>query len=327
MHDIKNIAIIGSGQLGSRHLQALARITIPVEIEVIDPSPESLKIAEERFKEIPFNPNVKNIYYFSSINDLHSDIDFCIVATNSDVRAIVVEELLLKKRVEYLILEKVLFQTEGEYETIGKLVERYKVKTWVNCPRRMWPVYKEMHDDLMGTHLFEINFSGSDWGLASSSIHMIDLIGYLTGTADYNINGDLLDSEVVESKRKGFVEFTGTLKGSFRGGPYFSISSYKEGNVPLIIQLITEKSAYIISEYNGRGWVSREDQSWAWQEFSFETPHQSQLTSQLMQQIIDTGSSDLPSFEESANLHIPLLNCFISFLPRMGKEVDRCPIT
>jgi predicted dehydrogenase len=250
MRDIKNIAIIGAGQLGSRHLQALAKIAIPAELEVVDPSPESLKIAEERFKEIPSNPKVTNIRYANSINDLHSDIDFCIVATNSDVRAQVTEELLSKKAVQYLILEKVLFQTEGDYEIIGKLIETHKVKTWVNCTRRMWPVYKEIRDNLMDCRLLEINISGSNWGLASNSIHMIDLIAYLTGISEYDIRGDLIDSDVVENKRKGFIEVTGRLEGSFKNGPNFSISSYKHGRVPSVIQLMSKKSIYFISEYS-----------------------------------------------------------------------------
>jgi len=322
-----NVAIIGSGQLGSRHLQAIAKIDLPVDIQIVDPSHESLKIAKERFEQISSNPNVKRISFLHSLDDLHSEIDFCIVATNSDIRAIVTEDLLFKKAVKYLILEKILFQTEGEYEKIGRLIDSHNVKTWVNCPRRMWPVYKGIHDNLTDSHLLEINISGSNWGLGSNSIHMIDLIAYLAGIAEYNISGDLFDTDVVASKRKGFIEFTGSLKGSFKDGPNFSISSYKDGKVPPVIELIGEKSIYFISEHNGRGWVSREDQSWAWQEFSFETPYQSQLTHLVIKQIIDTGASDLPSFKESTKLHIPLLHCFISFLSRKSKEVDRCPIT
>lgn len=327
MHNTRKVALIGSGELGSRHLQALAKIDLPVEIQVVDPSHEALKIAKERFDQISPNLNVRRISFFNSLDDLHSEIDYCIVATNSDVRARVTKELLLKKAVQCLILEKILFQTEDDYEAIGKLIEKYKVKTWVNCPRRIWPVYKGIHDYLKGVHLFEINISGSDWGLASNSIHMIDLIGYLAGATDYNINGDLLDSGFIESKRKGFIEFTGTLAGSFNATPYFSISSYKDGKVPLMIQLISEKYVYMISESLGRGWIFREDKGWSCEEFSFETPYQSQLTHRLIRQIIDTGASDLPSFEESAKLHIPILNCFISFLIREGKGGDRCPIT
>lgn len=321
------VALVGAGELGSRHLQALAKIDIPVEIQVIDPNHESLKIAKNRFEQIPSNSNVKRISFSNLLDDLHLDIDLCIIATNADVRAIVTEELLYKKALRCLILEKILFQTEKEYETIGKIITKKDIKAWVNCPRRMWPVYKEMRENLAGAHLFEINISGSDWGLASNSIHMIDLISYLTGLTDYNINGDLLDSEFIESKRKGFLEFSGTLRGSFNAGPYFSLSSYKDGKVPFIIQLMSENYVYMISEYFGRGLIFREDNEWSREEFSFETPYQSQLTHLLIRQIIDTGTSDLPLFEESATLHIPMLNCFTSFLNRMGRVVDRCPIT
>jgi len=322
------LGLIGSGQLGSRHLQAIANIDLPIEIDVVDPSCESLKIAKVRFEELPKNPNVKRISFFNSINDLHSEIDLCIVATNSDVRAIVTEELLLKKKVKYLILEKILFQTENEYETIGNLIERYNVKTWVNCPRRMLSVYRQIRANLTNSHLYEINISGSSLDLASGSIHMIDLMAYLTGIDEYNINGDLLDPDVLESKRIGFLEVTGSLKGSFKDGPNFSISSFKDGKVPSIIQLISQKAIYFISEDSGMGWISSEDKKWAWQAFSFKIPYQSQLTHLIIKQIIDAGESDLPSFEESVKLHLPLLNCFISFLRREGNVVgDRCPIT
>ena len=38
-----NVALIGAGQLGSRHLQALALSEIPMNIEVVDPFVESFR--------------------------------------------------------------------------------------------------------------------------------------------------------------------------------------------------------------------------------------------------------------------------------------------
>jgi predicted dehydrogenase len=49
---MKSIVIIGAGQLGSRHLQALRLIDEPIRIQVVDPSHESLKVAEERFNQV-----------------------------------------------------------------------------------------------------------------------------------------------------------------------------------------------------------------------------------------------------------------------------------
>ena len=49
-HSMNNICIIGAGQLGSRHLQALKMVLQPLLITVVDPSSESLKMAEERYQ-------------------------------------------------------------------------------------------------------------------------------------------------------------------------------------------------------------------------------------------------------------------------------------
>ena len=48
---ITNIAIIGAGQLGSRHLQGLKKAQLPMNIFVLDASEESLTICEQRYNE------------------------------------------------------------------------------------------------------------------------------------------------------------------------------------------------------------------------------------------------------------------------------------
>ena len=50
--DFYSIAVIGAGEVGSRHLQALALLKRPVKIFVVDPSNESLRIAKERFQQV-----------------------------------------------------------------------------------------------------------------------------------------------------------------------------------------------------------------------------------------------------------------------------------
>lgn len=325
---MKTIAIIGAGQLGSRHLQALAKVDYPIDVQVVDPSNEALKIAKERFEQVMPAANVKQITFHNSLDELYSILDFCIIATNADIRGVIIEKLLFKKKVKYLILEKILFQTEHEYGKIGQLIQKHNVKTWVNCPRRMWPVYREMREkNLIYNRILEMNVAGSNWGLATSTIHMIDLLAFLTGVDDYNISHDYLDHNVLASKRKGFVEFTGSLKGVFKDGPFFSISSYKNGNVPPIIELISEGQIFVIGELCGRGLVFRRDGQWIPEEFLFGTPFQSQLSHLFIKQIIETGSCDLTSFEESAKLHKPMLECFMSFLKSIGKEVEKCPVT
>ena len=45
--------VIGAGQLGSRHLQGLLRLTIKQKIFVLEPSEVSLELSKTRANEIP----------------------------------------------------------------------------------------------------------------------------------------------------------------------------------------------------------------------------------------------------------------------------------
>ena len=54
-----NIAIIGAGQLGSRHLQGLKLAKLPIKIQVVDSSAESLAVAKSRYEEVVTNHKVQ----------------------------------------------------------------------------------------------------------------------------------------------------------------------------------------------------------------------------------------------------------------------------
>ena len=47
-----HILLIGAGQIGSRHLQALALSDINIEISVVDSSTASLAVAKDRYKQV-----------------------------------------------------------------------------------------------------------------------------------------------------------------------------------------------------------------------------------------------------------------------------------
>ena len=325
---MNQLAIIGAGQLGSRHLQALALIDRDVNIQVVDPNPEALEVAKIRFQEINGFGHVKKIEYLANICELRGELDLAVVVTNADVRRTVVEELLSAFQVRYLILEKLLFQRLQDYSSIGDLLNEKKATAFVNCVRRMWPFYRELKDLMRESPILEFHVGGSDWGLAGNSIHMLDLACFLSDKAEYTVENDMIDEEIVESKRKGFIELTGSLKGRLSGGPVFSISSYKQGNLPFFISIASEKFIYFIRESEGKAWIATKDNQWAWKEIYFKTPYQSQLTHLAVRQILDTGSCDLVTFLESSKIHIPLLKCLLSFLQNKKEgDPERCPIT
>jgi hypothetical protein len=323
-----HLGIIGTGQIGSRHLQALALIDRPVSIQVVDPSPASLKTARERFNEVKGSGNVEHVEYLKDISEMTPELDCVLIATKADIRRQALEQLLAQKHVSYLILEKVLFQKKNDFEAVDVLLNRYNVKTWVNFPRRVWPIYQELKKELTNVNTVDFNVTGSRWGIGCNTLHFLDLFAFFTNCADMDLLGDYLDSKTVPAERAGFIEFTGTLLGSNMAKDRFSVTSYPTGNAPLFIQITSSTARFLINENEGMARVSEENDRWKWREISFSIPYQSQLTHLVVQKILDTGKSDLASYEEAWKIHVPFLEALLTHLEKnCALKVDACPIT
>lgn len=321
------IAVIGAGQLGSRHLQALSRMSIPVQIEVVDPEPVSLKTAKARFEEMPSNQDVVRINYFSSLHELSKKIDLAIIATSSDIRADVVRKLIELCDVRYFILEKVLFQRPEEYGEIKILLGKKGIGTWVNHPRRAFPYYQKLKELLNGSHQISYQVQGGDWGLACNSLHMIDHLAFLTGEDSLEVSTERLNRLIIPSKRKGFIEFTGTLAGQI--GPHpFEFFCHNEVS-PVIITICSDNLNVIIDEANGWIRMAKKVCGWKWEEEKEKIIYfQSELSDKIAGDIISSGRCDLPTYEQAMNLHLPLINSLIEYLSLLDqKKYDYCPIT
>jgi predicted dehydrogenase len=325
---MKRIALIGTGQLGSRHLQALAKLDIPVVLEVVDPNNRSLEIARARYLQIPENSNVRGIRFLSALDELESDLDLCIIATNADVRFKVLQELLFKKHVSCVILEKIAFQSHQQFEEARNLLLQKDVSCWVNCPRRLFPIYEDMRKRLADDEEIECRVSGGDWGLACNGIHFIDLLAFLAGDSSYQLDGSRLDRRIWPSKRPGFIEVTGELTGTFSGGSRIELKSIAGSNEPLIISMTTSQLKVVIDENRGSAIMATSKNNWKEDSHTFKVPFQSEITHQVAKEILELGTCKLTSFDESYQLHSP----FLETLKRHLETVEQrrwacCPIT
>jgi len=322
------IALIGAGQIGSRHLQALALTKIPISVEVVGRSSQSLVKAKERFGQIQGTGLVKSVKYFQSIKSLSNSIDIAIIATNSDVRRKVIEELIQYKKTRFLLLEKVVFQSIQDFQEIIELLKMNQVTAWVNCPRRMIAFYQEIKNHLECGEKIICDVQGGNWGMGCVSIHFIDLFSFLSGQIDFKITSSDLDIEILASKREGFLEFTGSLHGISENGSKFSLTSCKESNTPYVIRISGNASRYIISESDGKTIQAHKSKGWKNEEVQFKVPYQSQLTHLAVSKILETGQCDLTPLELSFKFHKPLLVVFTQHLERVMKQsYERCPIT
>lgn len=325
MNNNRNILLIGVGGIGSRHLQALSKLHNAATIYVVDPSEKSIQHAQEIVGKTE-----KEIHYAKSILEVPSEIYLTIVAVTSGIRRKVTEELLSAKLVKYIIFEKVLFTKIEDYTVIKKLLDEKKVTAWVDCTRREWDFYKVLKPAFKEAQSIELTVIGTNWGLGCNSIHELDLLSYLSASNDVatvDISG--LDKNIIPSKRPGYVEFTGTLKGQL-GHNAFSftsaaneVESIKIINSDVCNAVIHEGTDTItatISKINHGIELSKENVTYPMQYISC-------LTNLMVDKIIETGSCLLPSYEESMQLHLPLINAFLKKIIDENGYTDTCNIT
>ena len=324
---MKSNLIIGAGQLGSRHLQGLLRLELAQKIYVLDPSTDSLKISEERAKEITHN---HKIIFTTSWNDVPKELDFVVVATGANVRSKVVQQLLENHKVIQLVLEKILFQDLVSYETIGALLAKTQTTTWVNHPRRMVEHYQEIRNSILASKesaVFQV--VGSNWGLACSALHFIDLCAFLTNSKVKTNNMDLIDPIVHESKRDKCIEFTGTISGTMENGSNFIISSIDGEIGDITITVSTNSDRWIIQEGKAQKIIRMSKNNGFNPEiFSYVTEFQSFLTTRIAKDIFEIGKCNLPSYKEASESHIPFIEVALKkYTELSGISTKTCPIT
>ena len=324
---MKKIAIIGAGQLGSRYLQGLTLTKQNISIEVVEPFEQSRLTAVERYEEMPSNANIHAMDLYDSIEGLSAELDVVIVSTNSDVRPQIVKELLAKKKVRYLVLEKVLFQTVEAYNEVLKLLKETGTQCWVNHPRRMFPFYKALQKTLSRAEQINYVVQGGAWGMGCNSLHFIDHLSFLSGNTDLALNYDALHRKIYDAKRAGFVEFNGTLNGTL-GEHTFSLHCAKEF-IPTTITLTSDILTMFIDESNGYIRIARKENDWKWEEMDEKIVYfQSELTHTLVEQLTQTGHCDLPKYETAMQLHIPFIQTLLRHMEDVsGKASMLCPIT
>ena len=315
-----NVAIIGAGQLGSRHLQGLKKSGSPLSITVVDNSVDSLKTACERYEEVSA-VGEKKVEFSQDINQLPLELDLVIVASGSKPRAAIVKSLLNHSKVRNMVLEKVLFPKLSDYDEIGDLIAEKNVRTWVNCPRRMFGNYQQI------SHLIDVNkpikmlYAAENWGICCNGIHIIDIFMSLTGEKDYCIDTSKLNNQLEESKRKGYIEMTGRLTLTTPKGNVLTLISEDNYKGEKGEYIDNQDLRIIVNEVNGT-WIT------GGKENSYKMPFQSQLTGLLADCILISGCCPLTTYNLSARYHKPFIKALLAVYNRViNDNVDLLPIT
>jgi len=323
------VAIVGAGQLGSRHLQALALLESPVAITLVDPQAAALELARERFAQVVTEGRASRARYAGDMSALPAHVDVVVVATPANSRLAVVSQLLETSEVSYLVLEKVLVQSSGDLDALTKVVG--ETPTWVNCPRRMFAFYQALRQQLHGKGAIDLELRGGNWGIACNSVHFLDLAVFLTGSSVRSIDTTGLDPVVRESKRAGFKELTGTLRGELVDGSRIQLEArphateagsmrvrLRDGSFTATIVESAKQASLSVGSIGGKtGQVE------------VDLRHQSGLTQEVVQSLMRAGDCSLTPLHESVSVHRPFLDALLGVFQRLEPEAGhtRAPIT
>jgi predicted dehydrogenase len=322
MQNRSRVAVIGAGAIGARHVQAMAGVAAPIDLDIIDPLPPARQRAMALLDEAGGLPDGA-IREFSRIEDLDAAPDLAIVATASRQRPQAVRAVVARGAGS-LILEKVLFTRLADYDVVDDLFASAGMQAWVNCPLRSYPRAPRLAE-LVGRSPFSYRVEGQGWGLACNLVHHLDEFASLSGCDDISLNAAKLDRSIASAKRDGYVEFFGSISGKGGDGNRFvaSCSSGPASGRTVSIDLgdkrltISPRHELIIA--NGTGTRTE----------PYPMPPQSKMTSVYVDAILAGRKPALPDYAAAARLHRTMLGTFIGHLRdvRQDDTIDECPVT
>lgn len=269
------------------------------------------------------------VHYHSAVRSLPRDLDVVIVATGAAIRRKVVEDLLTHSKVDYLILEKVLFQSAADCLWARDFLAGRQTKAWVNFPRRLQPVYRYIHGAVTPGQQLEIRVTGSHWGLATSAVHFLDLVLFLTGHTTLTISR--FDGQHFPSVRhRDCLECTGYLAGEAASGQYYSITAWPDGSAPVRVTIDAPERRWIVDEQGDHTVMIQTGAETSWKPGTLSHPflYQSQLTASVVEAILDSGTCGLSDFETALQSHLPFLRAWNRhFAPDADPDSAICRIT
>jgi len=301
------VIVAGAGNIGRRHLQALLSSESELELIVLEPS-AAARAETKDFVQAIGNPGRGVL--FVEPDGLPERADAAIVATTAKARRNVIDLLLERISVPLLVLEKFLFQDPGDFGAVETRLGAESVRAWVNTPRRAWPRYQALQQQIAPPRRVEMEVSvPAPIGIGSNAIHFLDLLAFLSDRDDFSVDATDLDPTVLPAKREGFVEFTGAITASGADGSRLVYRTVDDDRI--IASISWDDERVVCDETNGGFAVL-----------------QSRLTDRILADLIARGDCDLTPYEESARLHMAILEPLLEHYRRfVDPSAQACPIT
>ncbi len=308
--------VVGFGGMGCRHTQSLVNSYNDCKVYVIEPSDEVFKKNYDLIKGYNYN-----LVRIENIHNLDDKIDFCVIATSAEPRYNLLDNLLNHDIKNYLI-EKVVFQSDSQFNSIINKTKDREVSIYVNFVNRYFENYIKIKNDIKKSYKISMEVIGGDFGLACNVLHYVDLFEYLTNRKLNLLNSKLSKNTKINKRGKNYREILGQFYYKTSIDDTLKISSVEQrigGNELLIkyndtTHILNEETLdHIIFDKSGNIFTK-----------DFKISYTSQLTSKIFKDILDEKCL-LPKLEDVRSYHSDLFRSVNKVFNLKSK--DLCPIT
>lgn len=228
------ILVVGAGQIGSRHMQALANTEAVAAVTAVDPGAASRDTALARWRDVPGHAG-KSLTLAASLADVGrtEKFDVAIIATSAPGRLEILKDIVALG-VRRVLSEKLLFQSVAQLDAAVALCAARGVSLYPNYVYRFVSPWAAVARRLKGQP-FALNVAAGDIGLATNVPHWLDMFQFLAGGAAMTQVGVTLSKPPYASKRGGsLLEIAGGVSASAANGAMFTMSFDGPARSPLI---------------------------------------------------------------------------------------------
>jgi len=315
-----NILVVGFGMMGCRHVQALLQRKGEMNVFVLEPS---INVIEENLVRI--GAVREDCTWVTDIAEIQVVIDVAIIATSSAPRYGIVSSLI-EKGIKHFLLEKIVFQSEEQFDTILKIAERYDVKLYCNFVNRYFKPYRDIKSYIQLVDCADIHMTvmGGPFGLGCNAIHYIDIYQFITGNDEINVEATDISIMDIENRRGSqYKEFIGKILVSDQSQKSLFIISDENFQGGVVITITAGDKTFILSEQTQKVY---ETDGKTISQSDFEIVPTSRLSALIVEEII-AGKCNLTKLGETKSAHFSLFNLFNLILTGNHSSSMICPIT
>ena len=237
-----NILVVGSGNIGSRHIQGLVKSNKKKFIHIVETSYKSKINTIKRIKDI--NSNFNNYKFYENIPIINKKLNLIIISTKSGPRLKILKKILSTCTFENIILEKICFKNIKEFLEADKLLRLNKKVAYINFSRREFKFYKELKKKLNFKKTIFFQVSGN-FNLGSNLVHFLDLLDFLNIKFNIkNLTTSNIKYKILDSK---YLNISGNIFIQSANGVYFNFCDNNKIK-DCIIKIVTEENFLEINE-------------------------------------------------------------------------------